>query len=81
MVYARRNLDKIIIMSILEFEMLGVYALALQVYFIMMVFASISSKFLVFSNASRINSSKARSSFSNKLFFNLLIKFLLNQFF
>ena len=59
-VYARRNLDKIIIMPILGFEMLGVYALALQVYFIMMVFASISSKFLVFSNASRINSNKLK---------------------
>lgn len=59
-VYARRNLDKIIIMPILGFEMLGVYALALQVYFIMMVFASISSKFLVFSNASGINSNKLK---------------------
>ncbi len=59
-VYARRNLDKIIIMPILGFEMLGVYALALQVYFIMMVFASISSKFLVFSNASGVNSNKLK---------------------
>jgi O-antigen/teichoic acid export membrane protein len=58
--YARRNLDKIIIMPILGFEMLGVYALALQVYFIMMVFASISSKFLVFSNASGVNSNKLK---------------------
>ncbi len=59
-VYAKRNLDKIIIVPILGFEMLGVYALALQVYFVMMVFASMSSKFLVFSDAEGMNSNKLR---------------------
>ena len=59
-VYARRNLDKIIIVPILGFEMLGVYALALQVYFIMMVFASMSSKFLVLSDAEGMNSNRLK---------------------
>ena len=59
-VYSRRNLDKIIIVPILGFEMLGVYALALQVYFVMMVFASMSSKFLVFSDAEGMNSNKLK---------------------
>ena len=46
-VFSRRNLDKIIIMPILGFEILGEFALGFQIYSIMILFASISFKLLL----------------------------------
>lgn len=57
---SRRNLDKIIIMPILGFEVLGEYALALQIYFAMILFTTISSKFLLYNDASGRNLKKFR---------------------
>jgi len=58
LVFSRRNLDKIIIVPILGFETLGEYALAFQLYLVMMMFTSISSKFLLLNDAAKINSKK-----------------------
>lgn len=57
-VLSRRNLDKIIIMPIFGFEILGEYALALQVYLAMILFANISFKILLYNDASGKNLKK-----------------------
>jgi O-antigen/teichoic acid export membrane protein len=49
-VFSRRNLDKMIIMPILGFEILGEFALAIQIYSVMLLFASISFKLLLFND-------------------------------
>lgn len=55
---SRKNLDKIIIMPILGFEILGEFALAIQLYTVMMLFATISFKFLLLNEAARKNMKK-----------------------
>jgi len=57
-VFSRRNLDKIIIMPILGFGVLGEFALAIQIYSIMILFASISFKFLLLNDAAGKGSKK-----------------------
>ncbi|MEM2160082.1 MAG: hypothetical protein QXN55_03915 [Candidatus Nitrosotenuis sp.] len=57
-VFSRRNIDKIIIVPILGTAVLGEYALAFQLYMAMMLFGSISSKFLLVSDAAKTNSNK-----------------------
>lgn len=57
-VFSRKNFDKIIIMPILGFEVLGEFALAIQIFSIMILFASISFKFLLFNDAAGKNSKK-----------------------
>jgi O-antigen/teichoic acid export membrane protein len=59
-VFSRRNLDKIIIMPILGFEILGEFALGFQIYSIMIIFASISFKLLLL-NDTESKSSKRMS--------------------
>jgi len=55
---SRKDLDKIIIMPILGFETLGEFALSVQVYMLMILFASFSFKFLLLSDASGKNAIK-----------------------
>lgn len=57
-VYTKRNLDKLIIVPLLGYEVLGEYSLAFQLYLSMMIFSSMASKFLVFSDAAGTNSNK-----------------------
>lgn len=55
---SRRNLDKILIVPILGFEILGEFTLALQVYLLMNLFASMAYKFLLVNDSAGINSNK-----------------------
>jgi O-antigen/teichoic acid export membrane protein len=57
-IFSRRNLDKIIIIPILGFEILGEFALGFQIYSIMFLFASISFKLLLLKDAEGENSKK-----------------------
>lgn len=57
-VYSKRNLDKIIIAPILGFQVLGEFALGFQVYLVMMLFSSISFKFLLLKDSEGYNSKK-----------------------
>ena len=57
-VFSRRNLDKLIIMPILGFEILGEFALGLQIYSIMILFASISFKLLLLNDSEGKDSKK-----------------------
>lgn len=57
-VFSRKNLDKIIIVPILGFEIVGEFALSIQVFSVMLLFASISFKLLLFKDASGQNSKK-----------------------
>jgi O-antigen/teichoic acid export membrane protein len=57
-IFSRRNLDKLIIMPILGFEILGEFALGLQIYSIMILFASISFKLLLLNDSEGKNSKK-----------------------
>ena len=57
-VFSRRNLDKVIIMSILGFEILGEFALGFQIYSIMILFASISFKLLLLNDSEGKDSKK-----------------------
>lgn len=57
-VFSRRNLDKIIIMPILGFEILGEFALGFQIYSIMILFASISFKLLLMKDAEGTSSKR-----------------------
>ena len=50
-VFSRRNLDKMIIVPVLGFEILGGFALAIQIFSVMLLFASISFKLLLFNAA------------------------------
>jgi len=55
-VFSRRNLDKIIIVPVLGTAVLGEYALAIQVYTAMVMFTTISNKFLLVNEATKTNS-------------------------
>ena len=55
---SRKNLDKIIIMSLLGFDVLGGFSLALQIYLAMNLLTTISSKFLLFNDAAGRNLKK-----------------------
>ena len=57
-VFSRRNLDKVIIMPILGFEILGEFALGFQIYSIMILFASISFKLLLLNDSEGKDSKK-----------------------
>jgi len=57
-VFSRRNLDKIIIMPMLGFEILGEFALGFQIYSIMILFASISFKLLLMKDTEGKDSKK-----------------------
>lgn len=57
-VFSRRNLDKVIIMPILGFGILGEYALGFQIYSIMILFASISFKLLLLNDSEGKDSKK-----------------------
>ena len=57
-VFSRRNLDKLIIMPILGFEILGEFALGFQIYSIMILFASISFKLLLLNDSEGKDSKK-----------------------
>jgi len=57
-VFSRRNLDKMIIVPILGFEMLGEFALGLQIYSLMILFASISFKLLLLKDSEGKDSKK-----------------------
>ena len=57
-VFSRRNLDKLIIMPILGFEILGEFALGLQIYSIMILFAGISFKLLLLNDSEGKDSKK-----------------------
>ena len=57
-VFSRRNLDKVIIMAILGFEILGEFALGFQIYSIMILFASISFKLLLLNDSEGKDSKK-----------------------
>jgi len=52
---SRKDLDKIIIIPILGFEILGEFALSVQMYMFMILFASLSFKFLLLNDASGKN--------------------------
>jgi O-antigen/teichoic acid export membrane protein len=56
--FSRKHLDKIIIVPILGFDALGEYALAFQIYMVMILFSSISFKFLLVNDSSGITSKK-----------------------
>lgn len=55
-IYSRRNLDKIIIVPVLGTAVLGEYALAIHVYTAMVMFTTISNKFLLVNEATKTNS-------------------------
>ena len=57
-VFSRRNLDKVIIMPILGFEILGEFALGFQIYSIMILFAGISFKLLLLNDSEGKDSKK-----------------------
>jgi len=57
-IFSRRNLDKVIIMPILGFEILGEFALGFQIYSIMILFASISFKLLLLNDSEGKDSKK-----------------------
>ena len=57
-VISRRNLDKILIIPILGFEILGEFTLALQVYLLMSLFASMAYKFLLVNDSAGNDSNK-----------------------
>ncbi len=59
--FARKHLDKIIIAPILGFGILGEFALAIQIYMIMILFSNISFKFLLLKDASGSKSKKIQS--------------------
>ena len=59
--FARKHLDKIIIAPILGFEILGEFALAFQIYMIMVLFSNISFKFLLLKDAGGFESKKIQS--------------------
>ena len=59
--FARKHLDKIIIFPILGFGILGEFALAIQIYMIMILFSNISFKFLLLKDASGSKSKKIQS--------------------
>ena len=56
--YAKKHLDKILIVPILGFEVLGEFTLAFQVYMLMTIFTSISFKFLLVNDSAKINTNK-----------------------
>jgi O-antigen/teichoic acid export membrane protein len=55
---SRRNLDKILIVPILGFEILGEFTLAFQVYLLMNLFASMTFKVLLVNDSAGRNSNK-----------------------
>ena len=55
---SRKNLDKILIVPILGFEILGEFTLAFQIYLLMNLFASIAFKFLLVNDSAGINTNK-----------------------
>ena len=56
--HVRKHLDKILIVPILGFEVLGEFALAFQIYMLMNIFTSISFKFLLVNDSARVNTNK-----------------------
>jgi len=56
--FSKKHLDKIFIAPILGFEVLGEFALGLQMYMIMVLFANISFKFLLVMDANETPSKK-----------------------
>ena len=57
-VFSRRNLDKVIILPILGFGILGEFALGFQIYSVMILFASISFKLLLLNDTEGKDSKK-----------------------
>tara|TARA_B100001105_G_C22080083_1_gene310407 strand:+ start:30 stop:581 length:552 start_codon:yes stop_codon:yes gene_type:complete len=57
---ARAHLDKIIIVPLIGFEILGNYALALQMYAVLMVFSNIIYKYALPHDASGTNTRKVK---------------------
>lgn len=55
---SRRNLDKILIVPILGFQVLGEFTLAFQVYLLLNLFASMTFKFLLVNDSEGKNSNK-----------------------
>lgn len=70
---SRRNLDKILIVPILGFEILGEFTLAFQVYLLMNLFASMAFKVLL------VNDSEGRNLLKFKVFI-LLISIIISVF-
>ena len=57
-IFSRRNLDKLIIVPILGFEILGEFALGVQIFTVMLLFASISFKLLLLKDSEGKDSKK-----------------------
>ena len=57
-IFSRRNLDKLIIVPILGFEILGEFALGVQIFTVMILFASISFKLLLLKDSEGKDSKK-----------------------